>query len=276
VKSTKTSATHRTLAALLFCSVALISARVGAVQVFVPDNGFGTANVPILADYTGETPMQITNGLFGGTIDIAATLETPSAFAETPGGALGGTKAAGGGSGLFTWQMQGTGIYSAYSRTLSFGIQTAPGQESFVDFQFAIVGADFEENTAPRTLNAPIQSFDTVMTRLFGQIVNPADNDPDFDLLRVVAGNDYGMPSPGHTDLLQTGFLWEAYSYFDLAYRIDFIGRPGGQFGGMSGSSQGTVRLSLGEPIVPEPTSAVLAIGSVIALATWKRRRAAF
>jgi hypothetical protein len=79
------------------CCIALIVAvPVGAAVVIVPDNGFGTANMPILADYTSQTPMQMINGVIGGVININAVLETPTVDAEQPGGTLGGTKSAGG------------------------------------------------------------------------------------------------------------------------------------------------------------------------------------
>ncbi len=267
------------IALLVCCGALLVAAPAGAVPVIVPDNGSGTADVPILADYVGETPMQISDGFpMGSTIDIVATLETPTVYAEQAGGSLGGTMS-GGGGGLFTWQMQGTGNFLGYNRTLNFGLAPGGGGVlSFFDPAFNATGADFEVHAEPRTLSAPLQSFDTVMFRLFGVIVNPGDADPDFDLLRVVAGSDFGMPSPGHTTLLQTGPNWEVDSYFDINYRIDFVGKPGGPFSGMSGSTNslnhsGPVRFSLGDTIVPEPTSAALAGIGAIALAALVRRR---
>jgi hypothetical protein len=78
---------------------------------------------------------------------------------------------------------------------------------------------------------------------LFGQITG----DPDFDLLRVVAGTDFGLPSPGHTTLTQLGGgSWAVDSFFDITYRIDFVGKPGGALSGMSGSTTGTIRFSVG------------------------------
>jgi hypothetical protein len=91
-----------------------------------------------------------------------------------------------------------------------------------------------------------VQSFDTDMFRLFGQITG----DPDFDLLRITGGTDFGMPSPGHTTLVRSGANWAVDSFFDITYRIDFVGRPGGPLGGMSGSTTGTIRMQAGEPAV--------------------------
>lgn len=274
MRSTVRFASPSRFAASLVGFAALIATPAHAVPVFVPDNGGGTANVPILADYIGQSPMQIINGLpVGSTIDIAAVLETPVVFAEQPGGSLAGTKSGGGGGGLFTWQMQGTGAFLGYNRTLSFPVAAGPGGVlSFADPAFAVTGADFEVHAAPRTPNAPFQSFDTDMFRLFSQR-GIAQGDPDFDLLRVVAGTDFGMPSPGHTNLLQSGPNWQVDSFFDLTYRIDFVGRVGGPFAGMSGSTTSTFRLSLGDRIVPEPTSAALAGVASMALATLIRRR---
>jgi hypothetical protein len=112
------------------------------------------------------------------------------------------------------------------------------------------------------------------MFALFSQITNPSANDPDFDLLRVTAGSNFGLPSHGHTNLLQNGINWEVDSFFDITYRIDFVGRPGGALGGMSGSTTRTVRFSLGETIacIPEPaTFAMFALG--VGLGVLPRRR---
>jgi hypothetical protein len=100
-----------------------------------------------------------------------------------------------------------------------------------------------EMHSAPHAPGNPIQSFDTDMFRMFGQIVG----DPDFDLLRIVAGTDFGLPSPGHTTLTQLpGGNWAVDSFFDITYRIDFVGRPGGPLAGLSGSTTGTIRMQVG------------------------------
>ena len=97
-----------------------------------------------------------------------------------------------------------------------------------------------ETRTSPRTPGDPVQSFDTEMRRLQGQL--PA-GDPDFDLLRFTAGTDFGLPSPGHTTLtMQPDGSWAVDSFFDITYRIDFVGAPGGSLAGQSGSETGTLR----------------------------------
>src|SRR5439155_25477940 len=96
----------------------------------------------------------------------------------------------------------------------------------------------------PRLLGSSVQSFDTDMYGLQGQL---PPGDPDFDLLRITGGSGFGMPSPGHTTLTrQSSGNWNVDSFFDITYRIDFVGHPGGALGGMSGSTTATIRMGTG------------------------------
>jgi len=116
---------------------------------------------------------------------------------------------------------------------------------------------EFEAHLGPRNLMQPVQSFDTDMFRLQGQI-NPI-GDPDFDLLRIRGGTDFGHPSPGHTTLTVNpgpppgtpGATWTVDSFFDIEYEIEFTGKPcpGSQLCGMSGSTTGTIRMQTGAPV---------------------------
>jgi hypothetical protein len=123
-----------------------------------------------------------------------------------------------------------------------------------------------EMHSAPSTPFAPVQNFATDFFRGFGQITG----DPDFDLLRIVAGTDFGLPSPGYTRFTQSGPNWAVDSYFDVTYRIDFVGAPGGALAGRSGSTTGSVRFQIGEA-VPGPSAAALL--GMAGLAAARRRR---
>jgi hypothetical protein len=58
------------------------------------------------------------------------------------------------------------------------------------------------------------------------------------------------LPSPGHTTLTQLpGGNWSVDSFFDITYRIDFVGKAGGPLGGMSGSTTGTIRMQTGSGV---------------------------
>jgi hypothetical protein len=251
----------RAVAVAVAVAVAIVLAVSSQSRADVPDNGSGTAHMPIRDTYVQVTPMQISNGLPpASTIDCSGVLTTPTDTAEIAGGTLGGTKAAAGTGLGFQWSMQGTGAMAAYNRNLFLPLGTA----SVASFPTTF-NAGIEVHTAPRTAFAPVQSFDTDLNRLFGQITS----DPDFDLLRVVAGTDFGLPSPGHTTLVQSGPNWAVDSFFDVVYRIDFVGAPGGPFGGMSGSSTSTVRI-----VIPEPATGAMLIAP-FACATLRRSRRA-
>jgi hypothetical protein len=80
--------------------------------------------------------------------------------------------------------------------------------------------------------------------------------DPDFDLLRITAGTGFGMPSPGHTTLtVQANSDYAVDSFFDITYRIDFVGHPGSPLGGMSGSTTATIRMTTCQTSVPVQAS---------------------
>lgn len=215
-----------------------------------PNNG-GTANLPPPCAYglTNPWSMAIIAGLPAGTtIRINSQIGGYSGASEAAGGSLGGNIQTY--NAVMPFSMAGTGDLAGYNRLLSMGVAV-------------------ETHSAPRTPGNPIQSFDTDMFRLQGQL---PIGDPDFDLLRIVAGTGFGMPSPGHTTLthLADG-SWAVDSFFDIEYRIDFIGKPGGILGGRSGSTIGTTRFE----VVPEPSSlsamALLILGAV---PVYLRRRA--
>jgi hypothetical protein len=225
----------------------------------VPDNGSGTAHIPIRDTYLQQSNMQIFSGLPpASTIELSGVLSTPSGTVEQAGGNLGGRKGAAAGA-VWQWNAQGTGAMSGYNRVINLAMDG-----SVASFP-APPGSGIEVHAAPNMAFAPVQTFSTDMFRMFGQTLS----DPDFDLLRFVAGTDFGLPSPGSTTLTQNGGNWDVFSYYDLTYRIDFVGKPGGPFSGMSGSSTNTVRIS----IVPEPATSALLVLPALAALTVRRRR---
>ncbi len=198
-----------------------------------PDNGRGTVDLPAFCPYiapNGAT-MDIVDGLPPGTT-LASTPNSvvKSVLSRTPGGSLGGEILIY--TADLTLDMQGTGSLAGYHRTF-------------------VIPHTLEVHVGPRTPGQPVQSFATVMFTMQGQHLS---GDPDFDLLRITAGTGFDMPSPGHTTLVRkTSDNWNVDSFFDITYRIDFVGAPGGAFAGRSGSTTATIRMQQGMTTDPRP-----------------------
>jgi hypothetical protein len=196
------------------------------------DNGTGTATVPAECPFGSEDVMVISDGLPPGTtIECRPTMQV-SDVTEAPGGGMDGSTSQW--ACLLTLQMTGTGELAGFSRVLSF----PPGP--------------CVSDNGPRSPGDPVQDFPTEMVQLQLQL---PPGDPDFDLLRVTGGRDFLMPSPGHTTLTRLGPPGSSFnvdSFFDITYRIDFVGSPGSVLGGMSGSTTATIRVQQGStPVQP-------------------------
>lgn len=259
-RPTSLSSSQRPLHAVLCALLAILSLALGAsaavaAQVVAPDNGFGTATLPPAGENYDGSQMQIVDGLLpGSTVDInAPVLGSFSSVTEVPGGGFaGGTQSSY--DAVLVMPMVGTGAMAGYFRTINIPLNGA--------------GANLMDFDA-RVLSTSPQSFAGDLRRLQGQILG----DPDFDLLRITAGTEFGLPSPGHTTLTDLGGgNWNVDSFFDITYRIDFVGSPGGIFSGMSGSTTGTAIFQMGTQI-PEPSTFVLGIAglAVVGLAALRK-----
>jgi hypothetical protein len=208
--------------ALGFCGVPQdVHAQVGPCCV-VPDNGSGTADHPpsCPSGYAGQ--MEILDGLIpAATIDVAAILGSFAGLVQVPGGSLLGMKE--NWTGTMSLALTGTGTLLGFNRNINLPVSAG------------------ESHSAPRTPFAPSQSFNTVLWGLQAQVVG----DPDFDLLRITAGTNFGLPSPGHTIFTQDAGGWAVDSFFDITYRIDFVGSPGSPLAGKSGSTTGFSRFEM-------------------------------
>ncbi|MCP4657499.1 MAG: hypothetical protein GY856_19005, partial [bacterium] len=59
-----------------------------------------------------------------------------------------------------------------------------------------------------------------------------------FELLEITAGEDFGLPSPGHTTLTyqEDTDSYVVDSFFDVNYRIHFVGTSGSALEGYEGT----------------------------------------
>ena len=143
---------------------------------------------------------------------------------QSNGGILGGTV------NKFSSSLQievaGTGQFKGYNRTIT-------------------LDADCEAHAGPWDPNESVISFDTHMVRIEGSL----ENDPDFESFRIVGGLDNGYPSPGHqTAARQEDGTYALDSMFQIGFRVEYVGAPGGAFEGYAGSSEGTATVKAFNP----------------------------
>ena len=214
-----------------------------------PDVGTGTAVFPPFCPHGYRSPRHvrgILDGLPVGSPVLADIEIIPlSLISSTPGGPLGGEVQQW--NAKLVFDLTGAGGYAGYTRSLS-------------------IAGTVKTCTAPITLGSNPQHLETDLLELFGQL--PV-GDPDFDLLRIAGGTNFGMPSPGYLSTTSAGGgNWNVDSFFDITYRIDFIGAAGGPFAGRSGSTNDRQQFLNGEhPTLaspPRPTPVAIALSAAM------------
>jgi len=214
-----------------------------------PDNGTGTVTLPpIGCDYTSpDEVFMIIDGLPAGTtIEMEGILmeficcgnncelcsmPLGPGECETAGGSLGGHGHCF--EANLDLDVAGTGDLEGFNRHL-------------------VVPVSCEVHTGPRVPGDPVQSFETDFYRLQGQIAG----DPDFDLLKITGGTDFGLPSPGQTTLVQLpSGDFAVDSFFDITYQIEFVGAMGSQLESYAGTTTAAIRMETGGIPLPPTCS---------------------
>jgi len=222
------------------CHVEYLPALDCPSACLLPDNGTGTVTLPTNGcEYASpDETFMIIDGLPPGT-----TIELPGIMkyfeccdagacpacslplqdqCEMPGGSLGGDGHCF--EAVIEFDVIGTGDLTGFSRHLE-------------------VHVTGEIHTGPRNPGDPVQKFPADFYRLQGELFG----DPDFCTFRIIAGTDYGLPSPGQTTLtkLPTGDF-AVDSFFDITYQIEFEGCPDSQLADYAGTTTGTLRMQTG------------------------------
>lgn len=183
----------REIKVILIAAALCLAPMAGAERCVAPDNGGGTVSLPANCPYVNE----------GGTLDIidglppGATIESDfwvesffDVFVELGSPPAGETITC---KATMRLQMTGTGSLTGYSRD---------------DIMFPV---SLTMITMPRIPGEKIQAFPCELQTLSGNLMG----DPDFDLLELSAGNEFGLPSPGHTTLTQLpDGRWNVDSFF--------------------------------------------------------------
>ena len=209
-------------------AISLIGGSALALICPVPANGNGTADLPVTCagGYLGD--FFIIDGLVGATIEVHVQHYQFQNASEVPGGNLGGHRQTY--DALMVMTMDGTGNLNGFHRMLFMPLSCI-------------------SDSGPRVPFSPLQNFPRDFVFMDGEILG----DPDFNFVRLRAGTDFGLPSPGLTTLTEQGDMYNVDSFFDIEYQIEFQGAPGSVLEGFGGTTQSIGRIFLGEePVANE------------------------
>lgn len=258
--------------ALRLCLVTMaafysLASSASAAPCTVTDNGSGTVDLPPAGcDYEGDASdghndrYVITDGLPPGTtIEMVpihknficddflglCSVAKLSFVCEASGGGLGGNVECA--NSEVELQIAGTNALAGFNRIIT-------------------VPLFWEAHSGPRNSGDPLQSFPTSMFHLQGQIFG----DPDFCMFQIQAGDNFGLPSPGHTTLTRLGppgSNFSVDSFFDIQYEITFQGCPGSALEGLGGTTQSTLRILTGNlPAPPAPALGPVGIAILLSI----------
>lgn len=206
--------------ALVAASTLLALPAISA-PLIVADNGRQTANLPPGGAYVSPADIHLAINQ-GGVTWARGDARHRFFFNQqvAPGGILGGEIERF--DSVLEIHFVGDGPLKGWERTIS-------------------VPAKTETHTGPRKEGEPVQSFETNMYRLEGEI----KGDKDFEYLSIVAGTGNGMESPGHTTLYQQkDGRWLVDSNFQIKFKASFRGAAGSKLEGIEDGFDGVITMT--------------------------------
>ncbi|MFN0057891.1 MAG: dockerin type I domain-containing protein [Planctomycetota bacterium] len=133
-------------------------------------------------------------------------------------------------------------VFNSSIELVMTGTGTLDGFQRTIEIDFALC----ETHTTMIDPEEPVQTIQADMRRIQGQLVG----DSDFESLTIVAGTELGLPSLGATTLTaQPNGDVVVDSSFNINYRIEFVGAPGGALAGLSGMTTGIVSMQTGNGV---------------------------
>jgi hypothetical protein len=215
----------------------LVSALISATPVAAgkscscegPDNGNGTANIPVTTPVSDcqydnlQDVVTISQGFPpNAAIDSSLNLWNFSSVVTAPGGPLDGETVTF--NAQIDMQMSGTGLLAGFQRFISVPVAG-------------------EIHLAPANPGSAVQRRDAELFALEGTIFG----DPDFAVLRIRAGRNLGFPpSVGTTTLSRIGDPGTDFrvdSFFDVFVEINIVGAAGSALEGITGASNDRIIL---------------------------------